>query len=47
MKQEIVDAYANCIIALKDLTPYQALDILNNLRSALIKSHSLETPKDE
>jgi len=44
MEENIIKAHANCIIALKDLTPIEALEVLDSLRYGLIKSHNIDRP---
>jgi hypothetical protein len=42
MEEKIIDAHAKCMIALMNLTPIEALNVLENLRNGLIKSHNID-----
>ncbi len=44
MEEKIINAHANCMIALKDLTPMEALEVLESLKYGLIKSHNIDRP---
>ena len=44
MKEKIIDAHTNCILTFKNLTPIEALEVLESLKYGLIKSHNIDRP---
>ena len=44
MKEKIQKAHVECLIALCNLTPIEAVEVLESLRYGLIKSHNIDRP---